>query len=222
MPAARQARRIIRGTGEKTCQRHQRADRRDRLHERPSWYFDPYQAKQRLLKHFGTATLEGFGIRDADGAIIPPAGALSNISTKRKRPRLPIFRAYKKVSRKKFLHIDHTSLRSLEILRTIRTESTKGTLLDCLDSTLTPMGGRMFRNWLCRPLCDLPAIELRQDAVAELKDSDNRLIASPQTAWRYRRPGTNRRTHRHRQGIAARPRRACPHLAAGAQTAGNA
>ena len=82
----------------------------------------------------------------------------------------------KKISRKKFLHIDYTSLQSLEVLRTIRTEGTKGTLLDCLDSTLTPMGGRMFRNWLCRPLCELSAIELRQDAVAELKDSDNQLV----------------------------------------------
>ena len=44
--------------------------------ERPSWYFDPYQAKQRLLKHFGTARLEGFGIRDGDQDLIPPAGAI--------------------------------------------------------------------------------------------------------------------------------------------------
>ena len=44
--------------------------------ERPSWYFDPYQAKQRLLKHFGTATLEGFGIVDKDDSLIPPAGAI--------------------------------------------------------------------------------------------------------------------------------------------------
>ena len=44
--------------------------------ERPGWYFDPYQAKQRLLKHFGTATLEGFGIGDGEDGLIPPAGAI--------------------------------------------------------------------------------------------------------------------------------------------------
>ena len=143
--------------------------------ERPSWYFDPYQAKQRLLKHFGTATLEGFGIQDSDGAIIPPAGALIEYLNETQKTALAHISTIKKVSHKKFLHIDHTSLRGLEILQTIRTESTKGTLLDCLDQTLTPMGGRMFRNWLCRPLCDLQAIELRQDAIAELKDGDNRL-----------------------------------------------
>ena len=45
--------------------------------ERPAWYFDPYQARQRLLKHFGTATLEGFGISDGADGLIPPAGAIN-------------------------------------------------------------------------------------------------------------------------------------------------
>ena len=44
--------------------------------ERPAWYFDPYQARKRLLKHFGTATLEGFGIGDDEDGLIPPAGAI--------------------------------------------------------------------------------------------------------------------------------------------------
>ena len=143
--------------------------------QRPSWYFDPYQAKQRLLKHFGTATLEGFGIRDSDGIIIPPAGAIIEYLNETQKTALAHISGISKVSRKNFLHIDHTSLRGLEILQTIRTESRKGTLLDTLDQTLTPMGGRMFRNWLCRPLCDLPTIELRQDAVAAMKDSDNQI-----------------------------------------------
>ncbi|MFH1371093.1 MAG: DNA mismatch repair protein MutS [Planctomycetota bacterium] len=161
-----QAKKLAKGIGELTGAS---------ITERPGWYFDPYQAKQRLLKHFGTTTLEGFGICDSDGAVIPPAGALIEYLNETQKTALAHISAIKKVSHKKFLHIDHTSLRGLEILQTIRTESTKGTLLDTLDQTLTPMGGRMFRNWLCRPLCDLQAIELRQDAVAELKDTDNRL-----------------------------------------------
>jgi len=142
--------------------------------ERPGWYFDPYQARQRLLKHFGTATLEGFGIGDDDG-VIRPAGAVIEYLNETQKTTLGHIRNLKKINRKKFLQIDTTSLRSLEILRTIRTESKKGTLLDCLDETLTGMGGRMFRNWLCMPLCDLGAIELRQDAVEELKETDTKL-----------------------------------------------
>jgi DNA mismatch repair protein MutS len=142
------------------------------LTERPSWYFDPYQARQRLLKHFGTATLEGFGISDNDDGLIPPAGAIIEYLNETQKTTLGHIRNLKKIERQNYLQIDPASLRSLEILQTIRTESTKGTLLDCLDQTLTGMGGRMIRGWLCMPLCDLGAIELRQDAIEELKNAD--------------------------------------------------
>jgi DNA mismatch repair protein MutS len=139
--------------------------------ERPSWYFDPYQAQQRLLKHFGTATLEGFGIRDGDQDLIPPAGAILEYLSETQKTTLGHIQSLRRVSRKEYLQIDPVSLRSLEILQTIRAESRKGSLLACLDETLTGMGGRMFRNWLCMPLCDVASIELRQDAVQELKEN---------------------------------------------------
>ncbi len=143
--------------------------------ERPAWYFDPYQARERLLKHFGTATLEGFGIGDDDDGLIPPAGAIIEYLKETQKTTLGHIQSLKKVERQEFLQIDPASLRSLEILRTIRTETKKGSLLDCLDETITGMGGRMFRNWLCMPLCDLDAIELRQDAIEEIRDGDAKL-----------------------------------------------
>ncbi len=143
--------------------------------ERPGWYFDPYQARQRLLKHFGTATLEGFGINESDDALIPPAGAIIEYLNETQRTALGHIRSLKKISRESFLQIDPASLRSLEVLRTIRTESKKGSLLDCLDETITGMGARKFRNWLCMPLCDLGAIEQRQDAVEEISGADAQL-----------------------------------------------
>jgi DNA mismatch repair protein MutS len=142
--------------------------------QRPGWYFDPYQARQRLLKHFGIATLEGFGISDYDD-VIPPAGAVIEYLNETQKTALGHIQSLKKIDRKKFLQIDPTSIRSLEILRTIRTESQKGSLLDCLDATLTGMGARMFRNWICMPLCDLGAIELRQDAIEEFKEAADKL-----------------------------------------------
>jgi DNA mismatch repair protein MutS len=143
--------------------------------ERPPWYFDPYQGQKRLLKHFGTTTLEGFGISDNDSGLIPPAGAVIEYLNETQKTTLSHIQSLKKINRKNFLQIDQTSLASLEILRTIRTESKKGTLLHCLDETLTPMGGRMFKNWLCMPLCDLGAIELRQDTIEEMINSDTKL-----------------------------------------------
>jgi DNA mismatch repair protein MutS len=143
--------------------------------ERPGWYFDPYQARQRLLKHFGTATLEGFGIGDGDDGLVCPAGAIIEYLNETQKTTLGHIRNLKKVSRRDFLQIDPASLRSLEILRTIRTESKKGSLLECLDETITGMGARKFRGWLCMPLCELGAIELRQDAVEEIKGADAKL-----------------------------------------------
>ena len=143
--------------------------------ERPSWYFDHYQAKQRLLKHLGTTTLEGFGISDGEQILIPPAGAVIEYLNETQKTTLSHIQSLKKINRKNFLQIDQTSLQSLEILRTIRTEGKKGSLLDCLDETLTPMGARMFRNWLCMPLCDIGSIELRQDAVELFKKAQTQL-----------------------------------------------
>lgn len=142
--------------------------------ERPSWYFDPYQAKQRLLKHFATATLEGFGITE-DDEVIPPAGAVIEYLNETQKTTLGHVLTLRKIDRKNYLQIDPATLHGLEILRAMRTEDKQGTLLHCLDETLTGMGGRMFRNWMCMPLCDPDSIGLRQDAIAELKDSGNRL-----------------------------------------------
>jgi len=143
--------------------------------ERPAWYFDPYQARQRLLKHFGTATLEGFGISDDDDVLIAPAGAIIEYLNETQKTTLGHIRNLKKIDRRDYLQIDPASLRSLEIMQTIRTESSKGSLLDSLDETITGMGGRLFRNWLCMPLCDIKAIEQRQDAIEEVKDSETEL-----------------------------------------------
>jgi DNA mismatch repair protein MutS len=140
--------------------------------ERPAWYFDPYQARQRLLKHFGTVTLEGFGISDYDDGLVAPAGAIIEYLNETQKTTLGHIRSLKKIDRRDYLQIDPASLRSLEILQTIRTESSRGSLLEGLDETITGMGGRMFRNWLCMPLCDLNSIEQRQDAIEEAKNAE--------------------------------------------------
>jgi len=142
--------------------------------ERPGWYFDAYQARQRLLKHFGTNTLEGFGISE-DEEILCPAGAIIEYLNETQKTTLGHILSIKKVEKKNHLQIDTASLRSLEILRSIRGETAKGSLLECLDETITAMGGRMFRSWLVMPLSDIDFIELRQDVVEELLESPEKL-----------------------------------------------
>ncbi len=142
--------------------------------QRPAWYFDPHQAENKLKKHFGTTTLEGFGISENDNCIIP-AGAILEYLNETQKTTLNHITKIKLVDRKDHLQIDPTTLRSLEVLRTIRSESTKGSLLHCIDQTLTGMGGRMMRNWLCMPLSDKDTIELRQDVIEETVKSSEKL-----------------------------------------------
>jgi DNA mismatch repair protein MutS len=83
-----------------------------------------------------------------------------------------------------YLQIDPASLRSLEVLRTIRGESAKGTLLETIDQTATGMGSRMLRAWVCMPLREVKAIEARQDAIEELVNDDE-LCADIRKQFKY-------------------------------------
>ncbi len=139
--------------------------------ERPGWFFDPHGAGEKLLKHFQTSTLEGFGI-DADFEGIRAAGAILEYLDETQKTALNHITSIRLVQPTKYLQVDPVSLRSLEVLRTMRGESTRGTLLDCIDQTATGMGSRMLRAWVCMPLRDVPAIVARQDAIAELVNDD--------------------------------------------------
>ncbi|MGE4285871.1 MAG: DNA mismatch repair protein MutS [Phycisphaerae bacterium] len=141
------------------------------LTERPGWYFDSHNAMRSLTKLFGTQSLEGFGI-EVGSDIIPAAGAIIEYLNETQRVSLAHIRPIKLISRECFMYIDQTSLRSLEVLRTMRAEERKGSLLASIDHTLTGMGARMLRGWVCMPLCDKPAIDARLDAVSELTDYD--------------------------------------------------
>ncbi len=142
--------------------------------ERPGWYFDHHSAEKNLLKHFGTNTLEGFGIK-AGSEFIPPAGAILEYLKETQRTTLGHINNIQVVNRANYLQVDQISLRSLEILRTIRSEDRKGSLLASIDCTLTGMGARMMRGWVCMPLCDVDRITARQGAVAELAGNSRRL-----------------------------------------------
>jgi DNA mismatch repair protein MutS len=140
--------------------------------ERPAWYFETYNARGRLLKHFGVATLEGFGLDD-EFCGISPAGAILEYLNETQKTTMAHIATLRKIDCADFLQIDQTSLRSLEVLYTMRSGSAKGSLLDCIDRTLTPMGSRMMRSRLAMPLCDLDRIQRRHDAVEELSASED-------------------------------------------------
>jgi DNA mismatch repair protein MutS len=139
--------------------------------ERPGWYFDPYGARQKLLKHFGVATLEGFGLDDAFEGVAA-AGAILEYLDETQKTAIKHVTSIKKIKHSENLQIDQTTLRSLEVLRTMRSEGAKGTLLECVDKTLTGMGSRLMRYWICMPLCEVDKIQRRQEAVGEFVEDD--------------------------------------------------
>ncbi len=137
------------------------------------WYFDYIEAYRKLIKHFRVASLEGYG---CEGMIVAvsAAGALLNYLEETQKNAL-VFKRIQVLRQDAKMLLDAATLRNLEITRNMRNAEIEGSLLWVLDETLTPMGGRLLRNWLINPLLDGKEIKQRQDAVASLLDDAGRL-----------------------------------------------
>ncbi|HEX6541871.1 MAG TPA: DNA mismatch repair protein MutS [Ktedonobacterales bacterium] len=122
-------------------------------------------ARERLLEHFGVASLEAFGCERLPLAI-RAAGAVIAYLRETQRDTLAQMIALETYSTSGFMTLDAHTRRNLELFESGRSGSVKGSLLWVLDSTATPMGGRLLRRWLAEPLLDLERLRRRQDAVA--------------------------------------------------------
>jgi DNA mismatch repair protein MutS len=150
------------------------------LTARPAWQLDGHHAAQTLKTHYGVATFSGFGY--TDGALpLRAAGAVVAYLHESQKATLEHLQPPRAFERQQHLLIDPVSLRSLEVLRTIRGNTVEGSLVHALDRTQTPMGSRLLRNWLCYPLRDVAAIHRRQDAIAQMVE-DARLLAGVREA----------------------------------------
>ncbi len=137
------------------------------LTERPLWCFSRDDCQRRLLKHFGTKTLEGFDV-DADSPGITAAGALLEYVQDTQKSDLGHITRLEPYHRGGTLLIDEATRRSLELTRTMREGRREGSLLAVMDHTVTPMGARLLSDWLSNPLTDVSRIESRLDAVEEM------------------------------------------------------
>jgi len=137
---------------------------------RPPWAFSHDTAEQALAKHFGTASLEGFGFVDgqADVQAIRAAGAILDYLTETQKSSLEHIDRLVPYRTSGSLEIDEASRRSLEIARTLRDGRRDGSLLAVLDRTVTAMGSRLLADWVANPLTDIAAIRARHEAVGEL------------------------------------------------------
>jgi len=131
--------------------------------------FDHAFAEELLLRQFGVATLDGFGLRELPEAV-SAAGAVLHYATENLRQDASHIGRIDCYSLDRSLELDSISLRNLELVEPMFGSGKSGTLLGVLDYTETPMGGRKLRNWVLRPLCDHDAIVARLDAVGVLRD----------------------------------------------------
>lgn len=136
---------------------------------RPGWSFGLKESQKNLCSHFGTKTLDGFGFDDStDGLAVRAAGAILCYLQETQKNSLQHIDRLEKYKTGHTLEIDQATRRSLEITRTIRDGSRDGSLLGAIQRTKSPMGTRLFAEWLNNPLTDLNVIKTRQEAVAEL------------------------------------------------------
>jgi DNA mismatch repair protein MutS len=140
---------------------------------RPDWIFDAGAGEEESRRAWGVHSVAGFGFEEGDTALLGVLGGILTYlgevqPTARASLRVPSIRR-----RYGAMVLDEMTRRNLELVDTLRPdrrEDAPATLLDVIDETMTPMGSRLLRRWLLRPLVDVAAIWARQTAVAELNE----------------------------------------------------
>ncbi|MBL4827415.1 MAG: DNA mismatch repair protein MutS [Spongiibacteraceae bacterium] len=141
---------------------------RSGVRRRPPWEFEQDTAERLLTQQFNTKDLEGFGCAHLELAI-SAAGCLLQYAKETQRTALPHIRSLLHERREDSVILDAATRRNLEI-DTNLTGGVEHTLLSVIDKSKTPMGSRLLRRWLNRPLSDQTILEQRQTAIKALLD----------------------------------------------------
>src|SRR5690606_11356796 len=135
--------------------------------EQEDWVFGHDFAYETLLRHFQTHSLKGFGVEELPLSLAADGASLYYLGETQKG-RVPHVRRIQRYSADDYLALDPQTKRNLELVATMQDGRRDGSLIGILDATLTPMGGRLLRAWLVRPLRDVEKIRQRLDAVEAL------------------------------------------------------
>ena len=131
------------------------------------WHYDIPMARDLLLRHFQVASLDGFGCRGYTLAVGAAGAILDYASTSLRKDASNITRIAT-YQPEDCLVLDRISQRNLELVEPLFNGEKNNTLLSVMDETVTPMGARLLREWMLRPLKDKDPILQRQDAVEDL------------------------------------------------------
>ena len=140
--------------------------------ELDDWVFTEQTARQKLLKHFGTKSLKGFGVDHLHNGIVA-SGAIMQYLELTQHTHISHITSLARIEEDKYVRLDQFTIRSLELLSPLQEDG--ASLLGVIDRTVTPMGGRMLRRWVVFPLKDVRPIQERLDIVEYFfKDTDFR------------------------------------------------
>ena len=130
--------------------------------EMDDWVFTDQTARQKLLKHFGTKNLKGFGVEHLSNGVIA-AGAILQYLDITQHTQINHITSLTRIEEDKYVRMDRFTVRSLELVAPMNEGGSS--LLNVIDNTITPMGGRMLRRWVVFPLKDVSVINERLDIV---------------------------------------------------------
>ena len=130
--------------------------------ELDDWVFTEQTARQKLLKHFGTKSLKGFGVDHLHNGIVA-SGAIMQYLEITQHTHISHITSLARIEEDKYVRLDQFTIRSLELLSPLQEDG--ASLLGVIDRTVTPMGGRMLRRWIVFPLKDVRPIQERLNIV---------------------------------------------------------
>lgn len=130
--------------------------------EMDDWVYTMQAAEERLLKHFGTSSLKGFGVADMPEAVLA-AGSLLHYLDLTQHTNLGHITALSRIEEDRYVRLDRFTVRNLELIEPMTKEGQS--LVDVIDKTSTPMGARLLRRWVLFPLLDIEAVNRRLDVV---------------------------------------------------------
>lgn len=132
------------------------------LFELDDWVFTFDAAEDRLLKHFETKSLKGFGVQHLKLGIVA-SGAILYYLDQTQHTHISHITSLSRIEEERYVRLDKFTVRSLELVGTMNEGGTS--LLDVIDKTISPMGSRMLRRWVLFPLKEMKPINERQDVV---------------------------------------------------------
>jgi DNA mismatch repair protein MutS len=138
---------------------------------RPDWIFDAQHGREELRRRYRVNALDGFGFEAGDAGLLGALGALLAYLAEVQPAAVASLRVPRIERAAAGMALDEMTRRNLELVEPLRTDARgerAGTLLDVIDETQTPMGARLLRRWVLRPLTGLDGIRERHDAVGNL------------------------------------------------------